>query len=93
MTGGRTKAADVLSVLGAAVLGAGLALLAPGLLAGVAPHLVAVGLLVHGAGMTLRHRLDQRAGPLTWWERALFWSCWAALALVAVPTTLALVRA
>jgi hypothetical protein len=42
--------------------------------------LLGVGLLVHGAGMTLKYRLEGRESPPAWWERLLFWLCWAFLA-------------
>jgi hypothetical protein len=29
--------------------------------------------------MTLKMRLESREGPSLWWERALFWLCWACL--------------
>jgi hypothetical protein len=38
------------------------------------------GALVHGVGMTLKFRLESREGPPLWWERSLFWLCWACLA-------------
>ena len=37
------------------------------------------GLALHGAGMTLKYRLETRDGPPVPWERALFWGCWAGL--------------
>lgn len=43
------------------------------------PSLVG-GLVVHGVGMTLKYRMEAREGPPPWWERGLFWLCWACLA-------------
>ena len=81
---GAIKRAELASGLGAIVLGAGLALIAPEWLRGYAPVLLGTGLLIHGAGMTLKYRLQTRAGPPVWWERLLFWLCWVCLALLAV---------
>ena len=78
--GGHVKAAELASGLGAIVLGAGLALLLPGWLRTYALPLLVGGVLIHGVGMTLTYRLESRDGPPLWWERALFWLCWACLA-------------
>jgi hypothetical protein len=74
------KAAELASTLGATVLGAGLALVVPDAVRDFAVPLLVVGLIVHGAGMTLRRRLESRDGPSSWWEGVLFWLCWALLA-------------
>jgi hypothetical protein len=77
------KAAELASGLGAIVLGAGLSLLAPSLLRGYAIPIVAAGIVVHGIGMTLKHRLESAARSPVWWETALFWLCWGVLAILA----------
>ena len=37
------------------------------------------GIAVHGLGMSVKYRLEARDGPPLWWERLLFWLCWAML--------------
>jgi hypothetical protein len=78
--GGHVKAAELSSALGAIVLGAGIALVVPDRLRAYGMPLLIGGALVHGTGMTLKHRLESRDGPPLWWERTLFWLCWACLA-------------
>ncbi len=84
MTSAAAKAAELASGLGAIVLGAGLALLAPDVLRGLAVPLLVVGIVVHGLGMTLKHRFERGAQSSLWWETVLFWLCWACLAAVAI---------
>jgi len=81
---GRVKAAELASGLGAIVLGAGLALVLPAWLRAYATPLLVGGVVVHGAGMTLKYRMEVREGPPLWWERALFWLCWVCLAVLGI---------
>ncbi|WP_332814024.1 hypothetical protein [Ramlibacter sp.] len=73
------KAAGLASGLGAILLGAGLALLAPDALRAQAVPILIVGAAVHGVGMTVQHRLESQDRPAAAWERALFWACWIGL--------------
>lgn len=75
-----TKGAELAAGFGAIVLGAGLALVMPEWLRTYATALLVGGVLIHGVSMTLKYRLESREGPALWWERALFWLCWAGLA-------------
>lgn len=75
----RVKSAELLSGVGAVVLGVGLGLLAPLTIQRHALTLLGAGVLLHGAGMTLKYRLEAGGREPQWWDRALFWACWAFL--------------
>jgi len=79
----RTKQADLASGLGAGILGAGLGALAGSYLGPYAVPLLAIGAALHAWGMLERHRLDG-AAPRVWWAEALYWLCWALLAVGAL---------
>ena len=76
---GLAKAAELASGLGAILLGAGIALLAPSFLDRFALAFLVTGLFVHAAGMTLKYRIETREGATLWWESFLFWLCWVVL--------------
>lgn len=77
----RRKRAELLSSLGAMVLGAGLALQFGGSFAAHAEAIIGVGLLAHAIGMFRVHQAERAAsqGRIAWVE-ALYWLCWILLA-------------
>lgn len=82
---GRIKRAELLSSLGAGVLGAGIALLLPSLLVKYAIPLLVLGLIAHAVGMTQAHALEQEDNRTpVWWVEGLYWFCWVVLALLAL---------
>lgn len=81
----RVKKAELLSSLGAGVLGAGIALLLPNQLAPYAIPILVLGLISHAVGMSQKHGLDQQGNiARVWWAEALYWLCWLALAALLV---------
>lgn len=77
----KMKSAELLSTLGAGVLGAGIALLIPNLLASYAIPILLIGLAMHSVGMVqMRAHEKQSNSPRVWWMEALYWFCWLALA-------------
>lgn len=81
----RTKRAELLSAVGAGVLGAGLALLFTEFLAPYAVAILVVGFLAHAWGMFQKHQLESQAQAVhLWWAEVLYWLCWVALAVLVV---------
>lgn len=77
----RVKKAELLSSLGAGVLGAGIALLLPNQLAPFAIPILLIGLISHSVGMSKKHGLEQQGEVVrVWWAETLYWLCWLALA-------------
>jgi hypothetical protein len=75
------KRAELLSSLGAGVLGAGIALLLANLLATYVIPILLLGLISHAVGMSQKHGLEQKGEVnRVWWAEALYWFCWLALA-------------
>jgi hypothetical protein len=51
-------------------------------LAPFAIALLVLGAMLHGWGMTSKHRLAS-SGGLPAWSKVLYWACWAGLAALA----------
>ena len=79
------NAAALLSAVGAGVAGAGVGVLFAGALARYALWLLGLGVLAHVVGMIGKRRAERRrsyrAAP---WEQVAYWSCWVALAGLAI---------
>ncbi len=81
----RVKRAELLSSLGAGVLGAGIALLLPSQLAPYAIPILLLGLISHAVGMSQKHGLEQKGEVArVWWAEVLYWLCWLALAALLI---------
>lgn len=77
----RVKKAELLSSIGAGVLGAGIALVLQNLLAPYAIPILLLGLISHAAGMFQKHGLEQQGKAVrVGWAEALYWFCWLGLA-------------
>jgi hypothetical protein len=77
----RIKRAELLSSVGAGVLGAGIALLLANMLARYAIPILLLGLISHAGGMFQKHGLEQQSESIrVRWADALYWLCWLALA-------------
>lgn len=76
--------AELLSNLGAGVLGAGVALLFRETVGTAGVPLLGVGGVVHAAAMYQKHHLDASAGAeLPRWSTWLYWTCWLLLLALA----------
>ncbi len=76
----RIKSAELISVLGAGFLGAGLALFWREKLGSFAVPILVSGLVAHALGMYLKHQWERATTELPRWVIALYWVCWAILA-------------
>lgn len=81
----RLKNAELLSLLGAVVAGAGAALLLRDWLDAFKLSMLVGGLLIHATAMFYRQRLENASGGTkTRWGSFLYWSCWLLLALFGI---------
>jgi hypothetical protein len=81
---GRMRLAELTSGVGAGVMGVGIGVVLANHIRGLGVPILVVGGLLHAWGMVDKHRLEARArAPRPRWSMALYWLCWALLALVA----------
>ena len=88
-SGSRLHRAELVSSLGAGVLGVGLGLVLSRYLAGFAVPLLLIGIALHGWGMYDKRRLERGVVARTAWVEALYWLCWALLAGLVVVVAMA----
>lgn len=83
-TASRVKRAELMSTIGAGVLGAGIALVFADYLVRYATVVLIAGLITHAGGMFDKHRLETgRPATRVGWFDVLYWVCWAMLAVLA----------
>lgn len=81
----RVKRAELLSSIGAGVLGGGIALMLATVLERFALPILLLGIVAHTVGMTQKHSLEQQGEHVRMaWSEALYWSCWVLLAALAL---------
>ena len=75
-----SKRADLLSLSGAAFVGVAVGAWLSEIIRPVGFVVLAAGVVAHAVGMTARHRLDSRDGPLPLVWQTLYIACWIVLA-------------
>jgi hypothetical protein len=79
------KRAELLSSVGAGVLGAGLALFFVDVLGSHKLAILVLGFVAHAFGMLRKHQLESQDSMVrVWWVEALYWICWLGLAALLV---------
>ena len=81
----KMKKAELLSSIGAGVLGAGIGVLLTNILARFAVPILVLGLASHAMGMARMRSLENQ-GNITrvGWMEVVYWFCWLALAALLV---------
>lgn len=75
----RVKRAELLSGIGALLLGTGLGVLFSNFLKPYALPVLFVGLAMHALGMFIKHRFERaETDARLWWAEILYWVCWVA---------------
>lgn len=76
----RVKRTELLSGVGAVVLGIGLGVLLSNYLKIYALPVLITGLVMHGLGMLLKHKFENESSTVRlWWAETLYWLCWVVL--------------
>lgn len=76
----RVKRAELLSGVGAVVLGIGLGVLLSNFLKIYALPMLITGLVMHGLGMLFKHKFENESSTARlWWAETLYWLCWVVL--------------
>lgn len=76
----RVKRAQLLSGVGAVVLGIGLGILLSNFLKIYALPVLITGLVMHALGMFMQHKFDNESTTVRlWWAEILYWLCWFVL--------------
>jgi hypothetical protein len=79
----RRRLAELTSAVGAGILGLAIGAIFADFFEGLGLALLVVGVLLHGWGMTDKHRLEAGV-PTVLWSTAVYWFCWIFLAAIAV---------
>ena len=90
----RVKRAELLSGVGAVVLGIGLGVLLSSFLKPFALPVLVTGLVMHALGMLLKHKYENEAATVRlWWAEILYWLCWAILLGIIIYVVINYLRA
>lgn len=76
----RVKRAELLSGVGAVVLGIGLGVLLSNFMKPYALLVLITGLVMHALGMFMKHKFENESTTVRlWWAEILYWLCWIIL--------------